>query len=174
LTDNDPVSFSDALQGEQVHHLERESGDFIVLRKDGLIAYQLAVVVDDHLQGITDVVRGIDLMDSTPRQIWLQKLLGYNTPNYLHIPVATNASDQKLSKSHGAAAIPMQGVGATLHAALEILQQQPPEALIKASTREIWAWAKESWDLARLVGKKRLIVPKKLYQSANSRSAENA
>ena len=103
--DDEPVVFEDRLQGPQSQSLESESGDFIIVRRDGLIAYQLAVVVDDSLQGITEVVRGIDLMDSTPRQIWLQRLLGLSTPAYMHIPVAVNAAGQKLSKSTGAAGI---------------------------------------------------------------------
>ena len=172
-TNDDPVSFVDALQGKQLQHLQSESGDFIVLRRDGLIAYQLAVVVDDYLQGITDVVRGIDLMDSTPRQIWLQQLLGYPTPDYAHILVATNTADQKLSKSHGAGAIPLDAAGPTLHAALDILQQQPPATLREASLAEIWSWATESWDIGNLVGKTRQSAPDFLYRTANSADNKN-
>lgn len=173
-TNNDPVIFEDLLQGHQQQCLERESGDFVILRKDGLVAYQLAVVVDDHLQGITHVVRGIDLMDSTARQIWLQQLLGYRTPSYAHILVATNKQHQKLSKSHGAVAVPIDSPIKTLHAALETLQQQPPGALRKSSTSEIWAWAQEHWDVSRIVGLEQQFAPEDLYQMSNSRHEQNA
>jgi glutamyl-Q tRNA(Asp) synthetase len=145
-TDTVPVQFNDRLQGQQSQALESDSGDFIILRRDGLIAYQLAVVVDDELQGITDVVRGIDLMDSTPRQIWLQKLLGYITPSYCHLPVAINDQGQKLSKSHGAPGIALDTANANILTALEMLGQQPPAKLETASLEEIWAWAGENWD----------------------------
>ena len=101
-TDDEPITFVDGLQGAQTQRLETESGDFVIRRRDGLIAYQLAVVVDDELEGITEVVRGIDIMESTQRQIWLQKLLGYRTPHYVHIPVITHPDGDKLSKLTGA------------------------------------------------------------------------
>jgi len=146
-TDNEPQSFDDYLQGSQTHRLETESGDFIVLRRDGLIAYQLAVVVDDHLQGITDVVRGIDLMDSTPRQIWLQQLLGYEQPRYCHIPVAVNDQGQKLSKSHGSKGISLAQMSSVLVLALEMLGQQPPRDIRSAPVQEIWDWATPNWSI---------------------------
>lgn len=172
-TTDEKLEFCDFLQGRQVHHLESESGDFIVLRKDGLVAYQLAVVVDDYLQGITDIVRGIDLMGSTPRQIWLQGLLGYPTPSYAHIPVAVNDKDQKLSKSHGAAAISSTEIGQTLHSALKTLQQRPPEGLRDGSVGEIWSWARESWDMATLKGETQILAEQKLYQATNSLDHKN-
>jgi glutamyl-Q tRNA(Asp) synthetase len=173
LTNDDEVAFVDELQGLQSQRLETEFGDFVVLRKDGLIAYQLAVVVDDYLEGITDIVRGIDLMDSTPRQIWLQILLGYPTPKYLHIPVAINAFEQKLSKSHGAAGIPLDDVASTLHAALATLGQQPPSELAHVSVTEIWRWAIENWNIAVLSGQTQIPVAENLYQSANTDSDKN-
>ena len=151
LTDNEPVAFDDYLQGRQCQRLESESGDFIILRRDGLIAYQLAVVVDDHLQGITDVVRGIDLMDSTPRQIWLQQLLGYRTPEYCHIPVAINDKGQKLSKSHGAGGVRLDRTATTLVAALRMLGQKPPQDLNTALLAEIWEWAHDNWNIDVLI-----------------------
>jgi len=153
LTTDVPVIFEDRLQGRQAQRLQSDSGDFIVFRRDGLIAYQLAVVVDDQLQGITDVVRGIDLMDSTPRQIWLQQVLGYTTPEYCHIPVAVNDKGQKLSKSHGAKGVSFDDVATTLFTALQLLGQQPALDLRLASVDEIWQWACDHWSLDVLTGK---------------------
>ena len=104
--DDAPIAFTDRLQGRQQQRLDRDVGDFVVKRADGLFAYQLAVVVDDALQGITDVVRGADLLASTPRQIWLQRQLGFATPAYLHHPIAIDRSGRKLSKETGAAQLP--------------------------------------------------------------------
>lgn len=150
LTDDIPTVFHDQLQGVQKQSLQSDSGDFVILRRDGLIAYQLAVVVDDHLQGVTDVVRGIDLMHSTPRQIWLQQLLGYATPNYCHLPVAVNELGQKLSKSHGASGVDLKHPADNLVLALELLKQQPPPELRASSVTDIWQWASESWDIGVL------------------------
>ncbi len=152
LTDNEPITFDDRLQGPQSQRLEAESGDFVVLRRDGLIAYQLAVVVDDELQGVTDVVRGIDLLDSTPRQIWLQMLLGYATPDYCHIPIVHNERGQKLSKSHGARAVPIDRAAETLWVTLDLLRQAPPAELRSSSLADVWAWAFANWDIQVLHG----------------------
>lgn len=155
-TDDSQIGFVDRLQGTQHQRLESESGDFVVLRRDGLIAYQLAVVVDDYEQGITDVVRGIDLMDSTPRQIWLQRLLGYPTPSYAHIPVATNAAGIKLSKNTGAPAVSLEAMAPTLIAALKALRQAPPDTLAGAGIRAIWDWSLAHWDIHKLDGYRQL------------------
>lgn len=151
-TDNQPVSFSDLLQGPQAMHLEAESGDFVIERKDRLIAYHLAVVVDDCEQEISQIVRGVDLLDSTPRQIYLQRLLGYPTPQYAHIPVAVDSRHQKLSKTTGATALPLHRPGPTLVAALRALQQAPPDDLAAAGVATIWEWAMEHWALECLRG----------------------
>lgn len=151
-TDSTPVEFVDRLQGPQAQRLESQSGDFVILRRDGLIAYQLAVVVDDHLQGITDVVRGIDLLDSTPRQIWLQQLLGYSTPSYCHVPVAVNERGQKLSKSHGAAGVALESAAGNVFNALSLLGQQPPADLESAPIPELWEWSFAHWDISGLSG----------------------
>lgn len=151
-TTDQAIAFDDQLQGLQSQRLESESGDFVILRRDGLIAYHLAVVVSDHLEGITEIVRGVDLMDSTPRQIWLQRCLSFATPTYMHIPVAINADGQKLSKLTGAHAIPMQGKRGVLIEALAALRQQPVADLGEASLSEIWAWAIEHWRPDALSG----------------------
>ena len=96
------IRFTDRVQGDQSQALQRDVGDFVLCRADGHYAYQLAVVVDDADQRVTDIVRGADLLDSTARQIHLQRLLGYDTPRYLHVPVAVNAAGEKLSKQTGA------------------------------------------------------------------------
>jgi len=149
-TDKEPIEFVDGLQGPQSQVLETESGDFIIKRRDGLIAYHLAVVVDDFDQGVTEIVRGIDLLDSTPRHIHLQRILGFSTPTYIHIPVVTNRDGQKLSKLTGAAGIDTDSAAPTLVAALEALNQEPASALASLSLENIWRWAIENWDISRL------------------------
>lgn len=151
-TDDAPITFTDGLQGPQTQRLESESGDFVIKRRDGLIAYQLAVVVDDELQGITEIVRGIDIMDSTQRQIWLQRLLGYATPDYVHIPVISHPDGDKLSKLTGAPGIPLDGVRHVLVAALQALRQAPPADLAASTLADIWTWATENWKLDALQG----------------------
>lgn len=149
-TSNRPISFEDTLQGRHTQCLERESGDFVIRRRDGLIAYQLAVVVDDELQGVTEIVRGIDIIDSTARQIWLQQLLGYRTPDYVHIPVITHPNGDKLSKLTGAPGIGLDDAAATLVRALRALKQNPPLNLHSDSLSNIWRWATENWRLGPL------------------------
>lgn len=156
LTDERAISFNDSLQGNVTQRLASESGDFIVRRRDGLVAYHLGVVVDDALQGITHIVRGIDLLDSTPRQIWLQQLLGYPTPQYAHIPVVVQADGDKLSKLTGAKAVPLDNQQATLHAALVALRQQPPSSLLRDSVSSIWNWALQNWRIGQLINIKTL------------------
>jgi glutamyl-Q tRNA(Asp) synthetase len=102
VPDGTVIEFNDALRGPQVQDLAREVGDFVLRRAEGFWAYQLAVVVDDGAQGITDIVRGADLLDSTPRQIFLQHVLGLSTPRYAHLPLVLDADGRKLSKSDGA------------------------------------------------------------------------
>lgn len=150
-TGNEPVTFDDGLQGNQSQLLESESGDFVIRRRDGLIAYHLAVVVDDALQSVTEIVRGIDLMASTPRQIWLQTKLGYATPHYLHIPVVTYPAGDKLSKLTGASGIPPDNIETTLTSALEALRQKPPADLAQNSLQDIWIWAIQNWRIENLV-----------------------
>ncbi|MEQ1525632.1 MAG: tRNA glutamyl-Q(34) synthetase GluQRS [Gallionella sp.] len=150
------IQFNDAIQGHITQDLENEIGDFVVKRADGLFAYQLAVVVDDAFQGITHIVRGADLLHSTPRQIYLQQLLGLPTPYYMHLPIAVNAQGEKLSKQTLAQAIGTDHVVATLISVLEFLQQQPPVELRDGSVEEVLSWAVESWRLEQLKNKLRL------------------
>lgn len=138
----EPVCFEDRLQGRQCQNLESDIGDFVIKRADGLFAYQLAVVVDDHEQGITHVVRGADLLASTPRQIHLQRLLGYPTPSYLHLPVALNELGQKLSKQTQAEPLEADRAGASLVFALRFLGKSPPAGLDQAKAQEILEWAR--------------------------------
>lgn len=142
------LSFIDRLQGTFGQQLERDVGDFVLRRADGLFAYQLAVVVDDHFQGITDVVRGADLLASTPRQIFLQRCLACATPNYAHLPVASNLAGEKLSKQTLAPALEVRQAGRSLVQALRFLGQIVPDELLRAPVKEIWPWAKENWSFA--------------------------
>ncbi len=156
--DDAVIAFDDSLQGEVRQDLGRDVGDFVLLRADGLVAYQLAVAVDDAAQGVTDVVRGADLLDSTARQILLQRLLGLPTPRYLHLPVATNAAGEKLSKQTGAPAIDRSHPAPALVAGLRFLGQAVPEDLERATVRTVLEWAAANWDRAR-VPRRRAIVP---------------
>jgi glutamyl-Q tRNA(Asp) synthetase len=151
-TDNAPVRFTDRVQGDIVQRIESDVGDFVVRRADGLFAYQLAVVVDDAAQGITDVVRGADLLDSTARQIHLQRLLGVPTPRYLHTPVATNAEGEKLSKQTRAADARPEDIPG----ALEFLGIAVPGGI---AANELLAWAVGRWDPARVPGRRAAPAP---------------
>lgn len=138
------IRFNDALQGPQLSPLGRELTDFIVHRKDGLYAYQLAVVVDDAAQGITHVVRGSDLLDSTARQIFLQQCLGNTTPHYCHLPVITNNEGQKFSKQNQAPTLHNEEAELNLRRALHFLHQgEPPTAL--TGVNELLSWATAHW-----------------------------
>lgn len=152
VTDESVIEFDDRLQGHQSQCLAAESGDFVVWRRDGLVAYHLAVVVDDHRQGVTDIVRGVDLLDSTPRQVWLQQMLGFPTPGYAHIPVAVWKDGNKLSKATHAPALPESAPGPALARALAVLGQSPPDELAQAALPELWDWAIANWDMGGLRG----------------------
>jgi glutamyl-Q tRNA(Asp) synthetase len=144
------VRFEDAIQGPLQHDVEKQIGDFILYRADSIYAYQLAVCVDDAEQGITHVVRGADLLDSTPRQIYLQQLLNLPTPRYAHLPVATNAQGAKLSKQTLAKPVDSARTDELLVSALRFLGQDPPAKLQKSPLDEIWRWALENWTVARV------------------------
>jgi glutamyl-Q tRNA(Asp) synthetase len=144
-----PVTFIDRVQGPHSQNLARDVGDFVVRRADGLWAYQLAVVVDDRDQGVTDVVRGADLLPSTPRQIWLQQQLKAAHPRYAHVPVAVNSAGEKLSKQTLAQSLPLAHPHTMLCAAWRFLNQVTPEAEL-ASAEEFWKWAIPRWNARRI------------------------
>ena len=137
--------------------LETEVGDFVIRRADGLPAYQLAVVLDDAFQGVTEVVRGADLLDSTPRQIYLQQRLEYPQPGYLHLPLMLDEHGRKLGKSEGAAALNPDRPAKSLCTALQHLGQQPPSGLANAAIADIWQWAMENWSTAKIPTKPAVI-----------------
>ena len=138
--------FIDRVQGEFRQHLGREVGDFVIRRRDGLYAYQLAVVLDDAWQGITDIVRGADLLDSTPRQLYLQELLGLPQPRYLHIPLITQPDGNKLGKSYRSPPLTENQATPLLLRALRALGQNPGAELAYATPREVLDWGIAHWD----------------------------
>ncbi len=154
IADDINISFHDAIMGAQSQHMAQQCGDFIIKRRDGLFAYQLAVVVDDAMQGISEVVRGADLLDSTPRQIYLQQQLAYNTPTYCHLPLAVDADGNKISKSEGAAKVDIKNKEKQLCKVLDFLGQQPPADLSACSINDIWQWAIDNWNLRTVPQKK--------------------
>lgn len=147
-TDNEPIGFEDGVYGAFTQRIEQEVGDFVLLRADGEFAYQLAVVVDDALSGVTEVVRGYDLLDSTPRQIYLQRRLGYKTPRYAHLPLVMGADGQKLSKQNLAEPIEAKNASAELVSALSFLGQKPPPELCAEHPATLLEWATANWRLA--------------------------
>ena len=157
--DDEAIAFDDRVQGRVVQHLESDVGDFVLRRADGLFAYQLAVVVDDDFQGILQVVRGADLLASTPRQIWLQQCLGFASPGYAHLPVATNAVGEKLSKQTLARALASDSAAAELVRALGFLGQAVPADLGRATVAEVWGWARENWSFAAIPRRPAIIIP---------------
>lgn len=159
LTSGDPVGFEDAVQGRIVHNIERQIGDFVLKRADGPYAYQLAVVVDDAEQGISDVVRGADLLDSTPRQIYLQRLLGYAEPRYAHLPVAVNVVGEKLSKQTLARAIDTAVPVPLLNTVLEFLGQSVVADCAPDDTAAFWSQAIAGWRIDRVPRKRTLPAP---------------
>jgi glutamyl-Q tRNA(Asp) synthetase len=143
------VGFEDRNCGARRINVARTVGPFVLRRRDGLYSYQLAVTVDDAAQGVTDVVRGADLLASTARQILLQEALGLARPGYLHLPLAVGADGNKLSKSGDAPALDAAAPSTQLVAVLETLKQAPPRGLERASVDEVWAWALEHWRAER-------------------------
>ncbi|MGA4816417.1 glutamate--tRNA ligase family protein [Pseudomonas aeruginosa] len=141
--------FVDRVQGEVRQHLGREVGDFVIQRRDGFYAYQLAVVLDDAWQGITDIVRGADLLDSTPRQLYLQELLGLSQPRYLHVPLIVQPDGHKLGSPTAPATARRAGRRAA-DPRPSALGQRPPAELAQASASEALAWGVAHWDATRI------------------------
>ncbi len=146
------INFTDGLQGNIVQNLASGIGDFVVKRADGLFAYQLAVVVDDAAQGITHVVRGADLLHSTTRQIYLQRLMGFATPAYSHLPIAVNAQGEKLSKQTLATPVDTNNPVAALLRALAFLRQEMPADPGDYDLDSVLSWAIAHWNKDRLNG----------------------
>lgn len=146
-TDVKQVRFKDAILGPFSSLLSESGGDFIIRRKDGMIAYQLAVVIDDAWQGVTNIVRGTDLLSSTPKQRYLQSVLGLAQPTYTHIPVLTDKNGTKLSKQTYARAIDTEDTFPLLLQALLLLGQTPPERKFSRSPNSLLSWAIEHWEL---------------------------
>jgi glutamyl-Q tRNA(Asp) synthetase len=159
--DQAPVEFDDAWQGPVRQDCAREAGDFVIRRRDGFHAYHLAVVVDDAQQGVTEVVRGADLLSSTPRQILLQRALGLPTPRYGHLPLLTEHDGQKLAKSRHALPLEPGAASRQLWEVLGWLEQEPPATLCGAPVAEVWGWAIANWRPERLTGcrERRLPAP---------------
>jgi glutamyl-Q tRNA(Asp) synthetase len=144
------VSFEDHLQGRVTQQVDRDVGDFVLRRADGFWAYQLAVVVDDAAQGITDVVRGADLLDSTPGQILLQRALGLPTPRHAHLPLVVDAQGRKLSKSLAALPVDARDPLPVLRAAWHALGQRPEVVADAASPAKLLQAAADAFDPRRI------------------------
>lgn len=153
ITEGEVVTVLDGLQGAYSQDFDREIGDFIVRRSDGIHAYHLATVVDDAEAGITEVVRGVDLLESTPRQVLLQRALNFHTPAYLHLPLLVDKAGIKLSKQTGAAPVDVRKPGELLYSLLPLLGLSPPCELSDAPSDDLVNWAVASWDQRRLHGK---------------------
>lgn len=152
------IQFEDLIQGSFQQNLADEVGDFVLLRADGCWAYQLAVVVDDAALGVTHIVRGSDLLDSTARQISLQQALDYPALTYAHIPVLANLQGEKLSKQTRAQPLHDGSESKQLFYALDFLGQNPPAELYGAPLAVLWAWAVTAWDLSRVPQKRSISV----------------
>ncbi|WP_049723828.1 tRNA glutamyl-Q(34) synthetase GluQRS [Gilvimarinus polysaccharolyticus] len=149
---SDTIEFNDLLQGPQIQNLAQDVGDAVVMRKDGLFAYQLAVVLDDIAQGITHVIRGADLLPVTARQIRFFQLRDVTPPIYGHVPVVLGDDGRKLSKQNHAAALDKHLIRENLWQALAFLRQNPPEALSRESPATILSWGTRHWQRSALTG----------------------
>ena len=152
--DQPVVAFDDAFQGRYRQDCRREAGDFVIRRRDGQIAYHLATVVDDAAQGVNEVVRGADLLSSTPRQILLQRALGSPTPRYGHLMLLTEPDGRKLAKSRRAVPLDAAVASTQLWQVLAWLEQEPPRELAAAPVKSIWDWAIPNWRPERLEGRR--------------------
>ncbi len=148
----DPVliTFKDRIQGTFRQDVAAAVGDVVIRRRDGLIAYLLAVVVDDAAQRISHVVRGADLLDNTPRQLYLQRLLGENSPAYAHVPLLVEPDGSKLAKTLRSVPVASQAVMPTLVRVFRLLNLSPPADLCSATPAEAWRWAVQHWRIDRI------------------------
>jgi glutamyl-Q tRNA(Asp) synthetase len=153
------IQFTDRIQGTFRQDVAAAVGDMVLRRRDGLFAYVLAVVVDDAAQGITHVVRGADLLDNTPRQIHLQRLLRLPTPRYAHVPALLEADGRKLAKSARSVAIDGNAALPELIRVFALLGLAPPASLAAATLRDAWAWAITQWHVDRVPKRLGLPVP---------------
>ncbi len=144
------IGFDDRLHGPVRQDIALEVGDFVIWRVEDIASYHLAVVVDDAWQGVSDIVRGADLLDSTPRQLLLQRLLGLPTPRYLHLPLALGPDGQKLSKQNLAPPLCLDAAAPSLVRALDFLGQSPDKGLVEAAPGDILAWAIPRWRPQRI------------------------
>jgi len=155
-TNNIPISIFDRLQGYYSQSIDSEIGDFIIKRADGYFAYHLVAAVDDGEQNITHIVRGFDLLDSTPRQIFLQKKLKYKTPSYLHLPIAIDNKEKKISKADKRTKLVASNPRRSLVNALKFLGQSPPTGIIDSNTKTILDWAIDNWSIELLPNKSKI------------------
>lgn len=158
LAQTQKIEFNDQVQGTYSVDLAEDCGDFIIKRRDGFFAYQLVVAIDDAEQGITDIVRGADLLSATPQQIYLQQQLDLPHPSYAHLPVAMHSNGQKLSKSHQDLPIHEHSAVEILCTALEFLNQSPIDELYSSSLDDFWIWAIENWNLQRVPQTQSILV----------------
>ncbi len=158
IVGSDVIHVDDGLQGNHATRLDQTTGDFIIYRRDGVYAYHLATVLDDALLGITEVLRGVDLLAVTPEQVYLRHLLGLPQLPHVHIPVLVNPAGQKLSKQTYAPAVPTAEPSRLLIHLLNLLDQQPPTGLDEARPEVILAWAIAHWNPARLAGVRAITI----------------
>jgi len=144
------ITISDKLQGLISQNIQQDIGDFVIQRADGIFSYQLSVVVDDYQQKITEIVRGFDLLDSTPRQVYLQQRLHFPTPSYAHVPILVNRQGQKLSKQNLAAAVPHHHPEKILLKVFQWLGLNPPAELQRETLDTLWCWAIAHWQLTAI------------------------
>ena len=152
------LQFEDRFHGSCQYELEKDIGDFVVLRADGLFAYQLATGIDDAEQGITEVIRGSDLLDSTPCQLYIQQCLGLHSPIYGHLPVVLNTEGQKLSKQNLAPALDTAQASFQIWQALNFLGQNVPPELQQESVDNLWSWAMANWQSDLIPRKKTAVI----------------
>lgn len=147
ICNDEIIRFDDVIQGKQSINLTKQVGDFIIKRRDQHFSYQLATGIDDAEQGITEIVRGSDLLNCTPSHIHVQNILNLPSPQYCHLPIALNNEGQKLSKQNHAKAIMLKDSAELLYKTLKFLGQMPPIQLMKADQEDVWDWAKTHWQL---------------------------